>query len=228
MRPNRQGETHALPSTIISILLACVFIHQGIAFGPAAQVKKVATPHLAASLSRPSPILSASNRRQRRPSKQKAIPTVIAYSPNADLGDVQQSPRSKFRRLTGFSFSALRSTLRAATGFSLTTFRATLRAATGISLSGLISGSLRRILDILSPSLRYFMQPFLIVYYAPLLMVRYWLVGPSKQYVEESRKGHEKLIEGWRKAVQAAEKANSDRYWPVHLKGVSCIAKSLE
>ncbi len=45
------------------------------------------------------------------------------------------------------------------------------------------------------------------------------MVGPSKQYVEESRQGHEKLIEGWRKAVQAAEKANSDKYWPVHLNG---------
>ncbi len=50
-------------------------------------------------------------------------------------------------------------------------------------------------------------------------MIRYWMVGPSKQYVEESRQGHEKLIEGWRKAVQAAEKANSDNYWPVHLNG---------
>jgi hypothetical protein len=50
-------------------------------------------------------------------------------------------------------------------------------------------------------------------------MVRYWMVGPSKKYFEESRSGHEKLIEGWRKAVQAAEKAHSDDYWPVHLNG---------
>ncbi len=50
-------------------------------------------------------------------------------------------------------------------------------------------------------------------------MVRYWMVGPSKKYVEESRSGHEKLIEGWRKVVQAAEKAHSNDYWPVHLNG---------
>ena len=54
-------------------------------------------------------------------------------------------------------------------------------------------------------------------------MVRYWMVGPSKQYVEESRKGHEKLIDEWRKAVQAAERANSDEYWPVHLNGEELI-----
>jgi len=147
-------------------------------------------------------------------------PTSISSSFSVNSSDdVQQSPRSKLRQLTGFSLTALRSTLRTVTGFSLTTFRATLRAATGISLSGLISGSLRRILGILSPSLRYFLQPLLVMYYAPLLMIRYWMVGPSKQYVEESRQGHEKLIEGWRKAVQAAEKANSDNYWPVHLNG---------
>ena len=56
------------------------------------------------------------------------------------------------------------------------------------------------------------------MYYVPLLLVRYW-VGPSQKYIEESRKGHEKLVEGWRRAVDAAEKANAGGYWPVHVNG---------
>ena len=54
-----------------------------------------------------------------------------------------------------------------------------------------------------------------------MLMIRYWMVGPSQEYVEESRKGHEKVVEGWRKAVEVAEKANKDGYWPVHVNGKS-------
>ena len=57
------------------------------------------------------------------------------------------------------------------------------------------------------------------MYYVPILIVRYYVVGPSQQYVEDSRKGHEKLVDGWRKAVEAAEKAHADGYWPVHLNG---------
>ena len=73
----------------------------------------------------------------------------------------------------------------------------------------------------MTPGMRYFLQPLLILYYAPMLMIRYWMVGPSQEYVEESRKGHEKVVEGWRKAVEVAEKANKDGYWPVHVNGKS-------
>ena len=111
----------------------------------------------------------------------------ILYSSETSNDNV--SPRSKLRQLTGFSLTAIRSTL---------------RAATGISLSQSISGILRRLLSILSPSLRYFLQPFLIMYYTPLMIIRYWVVGPSDQYVEDSRKSHEKVVDGWRRAVEAA------------------------
>ena len=57
-----------------------------------------------------------------------------------------RSPRSRLRRITGFSLTALRATLRTATGFSLTALRAALRAATGISLSGIASDIVRRAL----------------------------------------------------------------------------------
>lgn len=136
---------------------------------------------------------------------------------NSDDSNTKTTSRSK--QITGFSFTTLRTTLRAATGISLTALRISIRAATGISLSGIISGTNRRMLEILSPSLRYFFQPFLILYYAPLLMVRYWLVGPSRQYVDESWNGHKRIVDGWRKAVEAAEKASADGYRPVHLNG---------
>ena len=44
-------------------------------------------------------------------------------------------------------------------------------------------------------------------------------MGPSRAYVEESRRGHEVVVEGWRKAVEAAEAAQAGGYWPVHLNG---------
>jgi len=146
--------------------------------------------------------------------------SVTDYSSSSSDDDTTKTTsRSKLRQITGFSFTALRTTLRAATGISLTALRISIRAATGISLSGIISSTNRRMLEILSPSLRYFVQPFLIAYYAPLLMIRYWLVGPSRQYVEDSRNGHERIVEGWRKAVEAAERASADGYRPVHLNG---------
>ena len=112
-----------------------------------------------------------------------------------------------------------RSKLRQITGFSLTAFRATIRGITGISLSEVVSNTIRTILGVLRPGFRWVLQPLLIAYYVPILIVRYYLIGPSQKYVEDSRKGHEKLVDGWRKAVEAAEKAHADGYWPVHLNG---------
>jgi len=150
---------------------------------------------------------------EQRPPSSISRPIIISpICSSASSDDGQQSPRSKLRQLTGFSLTALRTTLRAATGFSL---------------SQTISGSLRRILGFFHPGLRYFLQPLLIMYYAPMLLIRYWLVGPSQQYVEESRKGHEKVVDGWRKAVEAAEKANAGGYWPVHLNDDGTITTSL-
>ena len=112
-----------------------------------------------------------------------------------------------------------RSKLRQLTGFSLTAFRATLRGITGVSLSGVISNTIKTILDVFRPGMRWVIQPLLILYYVPILIVRYYLIGPSEQYVNDSRSGHEKLVDGWRKAVEIAEKAHADGYWPVHLNG---------
>ncbi|KAK1739074.1 hypothetical protein QTG54_010390 [Skeletonema marinoi] len=152
-------------------------------------------------------------------------PTGLLVTPPQDSSPIKFST-TKLYSSTAFSLSSsdiendaqsTRSKLRQITGFSLTAFRATVRGITGISLSGVISNTIRRILGILRPGFRWILQPLLIVYYVPILIVRYYVIGPSQQYVEDSRKGHEKLVDGWRKAVEAAEKAHADGYWPVHL-----------
>jgi len=65
------------------------------------------------------------------------------------------------------------------------------------------------------------------MYYAPILAARYYVAGPSRKYVEESRRGHERVVEGWRRAVEAAERANEGGYWPVHLNDDGTIVTSL-
>ena len=49
--------------------------------------------------------------------------------------------------------------------------------------------------------------------------------------MNDSRRGHEKLVDGWRKAVEIAERAHADGYWPVHLNGeilFRCVLKCKE
>ncbi|KAL3811366.1 hypothetical protein ACHAXA_011330 [Cyclostephanos tholiformis] len=148
-------------------------------------------------------------------------------APSRRSPSIVNSIRSTLRHRTGISISALRSTLRAATGFSLTALRSTLRAATGISLSGVVRDVMRVVLECLTPASRYFLQPFLIAYYVPLMIVRYRLVGPTSTYDEDGRRHHEVIVEGWRRAVEAAERANADGYWPVHLNEDGTITTSL-
>ena len=138
------------------------------------------------------------------PTKLYSSTTFSLGSSNIDSNEQPLSTRSKLRQLTGFS---------------LTAFRATLRGITGISLSGILSNTIKSILDIFRPGMRWVIQPLLILYYVPILFVRYYFIGPSEQYVNDSRRGHEKLVDGWRKAVEIAERAHADGYWPVHLNG---------
>ncbi len=166
-----------------------------------------------------------------RQNTDQPTPGLLVTPPLQDRRLVTPTfPTTKFYSSTAFSLSSssdsvendahsTRSKLRQITGFSLTAFRATIRGITGISLSQVISNTIRTILGVLRPGFRWILQPLLIVYYVPILVVRYYLIGPSQQYVEDSRKGHEKLVDGWRKAVEAAEKAHADGYWPVHLNG---------
>jgi hypothetical protein len=97
-----------------------------------------------------------------------------------------------------------------------------MRAATGISLTALylsalaISGiwirqTMRIILGILPSWARYFVQPFLVMYYVPLFILRN-MTAPKRR---EQAQAHDTLVESWKQAVAVAEHSTS--YWPVHL-----------
>ena len=202
-------------SIAVGFILAAACLHGGESFCPSRSSSSLARPQRTSPS--PSPLVAMTWQQQQQ------IHTNIIYQQNRQASD-RSATRPLYNTASSSSSSddeSTRSKLRQLTGFSLTALRATLRAATGISLSQTISGFFRRVLGIMTPGMRYFLQPLLILYYAPMLMIRYWMVGPSQEYVEESRKGHEKVVEGWRKAVEVAEKANKDGYWPVHVNGKS-------
>jgi len=122
------------------------------------------------------------------------------------------------------SFSRMvRNRLRDATGFSFTVFRATLRGITGISLSALYAGALAAsglwirktmsvILSVFPSGFRYFLQPFLVLYYTPLILLKS-LTSPTTR--KRAVVKHETVLEAWKEAVVVAEKTKEDGYWPV-------------
>lgn len=120
--------------------------------------------------------------------------------------------RGKLRQMTGFSMTAFRATLRGITGFSLTALRASLRAATGVS----VTATTKAIVGAFPLWFRYFMQPFLVLYYAPLMIIRSW-VGETKTARADQLAAHKKVVEGWKHAVEVAEASQASGYWPVHV-----------
>lgn len=117
--------------------------------------------------------------------------------------------RNKLRQVTGFSMTAFRATARAATGISLSAIYASTLAATGLWIRYIMS----KILSIFPPGFRYFLQPFLVFYYAPLFILR-GLCGPNRN---AQRRKHERIVEGWKEAVEFAEVTKKGEYWPVHV-----------
>lgn len=125
---------------------------------------------------------------------------------------------------TSVSFPRMvRNRLRAATGFSFTVFRATLRGITGISLTALYAGALaasglwiRKImsvgLGVFPTGFRYFLQPFLVLYYTPLILLK-GLASPTTRKRAVAK--HETVLEAWKEAVVVAEQTERDGYWPV-------------
>lgn len=111
--------------------------------------------------------------------------------------------------MTGFSLTAFRAAWRAATGISLTAIYASTLAATGLWIRNVTA----TLLSIFPAWFRYFLQPFLVLYYAPLFIVR-CLAGPTGR---EARKKHKLVVDGFKQAVDFAEKTEKDGYWPVHL-----------
>ncbi len=118
---------------------------------------------------------------------------------------------------------AVRNRLRKATGFSFTVFRATLRGITGISLSALYAGALAAsglwirktmstVLSAFPSGFRYFLQPFLVMYYTPLILLKS-LTSPTTRKRAVAK--HETVIEAYKEAVVVASKTEEDGYWPV-------------
>lgn len=125
-----------------------------------------------------------------------------------EMEDAQDpTTRTKLRQLTGFSLSAFRASMRAFTGLSLSAIYVATLTATGAWIRQLT----RVVLSIFPPPVRYFLQPFLILYYAPLFIIRNLANNTRKR----ARKTHEEVVDGWRSAVVKAEDTVS--YWPVHV-----------
>lgn len=125
-----------------------------------------------------------------------------------------QENSGKEERLSGpikFSLSTIRSSLRAMTGLSLTATRTALRTMTGVSVTSIV----KAIVGIFKPWMRYFLQPFLIIYYVPLTCMKYF-IGTTKTYRAEQLAAHEKLVEGWKDAIRAAEEKLKDQF-PLHV-----------
>lgn len=64
------------------------------------------------------------------------------------------------------------------------------------------------------PQFRYFLQPFLILYYVPLYMLRTW-TSPKKR--RERSDLYDDIMLDFKRGVQAADKALDDGYWPIQM-----------
>jgi len=128
-----------------------------------------------------------------------------------DKDNDDKDVRSKLRRITGFSLTAFRSTWRAATGVSLTAVYASAIAVSGLWIRQVMS----TVLSITPAWFRYFLQPFLVLYYAPLFIVR-GLTGPTRK---EAKAKHELIVDGWKEAIEHAENKTKNSSWPAHVNG---------
>lgn len=132
------------------------------------------------------------------------------------------SIRKELGKITGISLTALRASLRATTGFSLTALRTTLRTLTGVS----ITGAVKTLVGLLPPWFRYFLQPFLILYYVPLLVLK-GMVGSTSTSKREASEEHDKLVDYWKDAIKLAE-TRSGAKWPLHVRADGTLKYDLD
>jgi hypothetical protein len=95
-------------------------------------------------------------------------PTLFVAISDENHTSHSMAVRDHLRKVFGFSWTALRAAWRTATGISLSALYASTRAATGAWLRE----PTRWVLSLLPSGARYFIQPFLIVYYVPLYLIR--------------------------------------------------------
>ena len=115
--------------------------------------------------------------------------------------------RTRVRRFTGVSLTAVRATARTATGISLTALYASTVAVSGAWMRQ----TMKVILGIFPAWLRYFVQPFLVIYYVPLFLLR--IVSSPNREVQKTK--HEAFVECWKQAVEVADEKST--YWPLHV-----------
>jgi len=116
--------------------------------------------------------------------------------------------RNRLRKVTGFSFTLFRATLRGITGISFTALYASSVAVTGLW----IRKSMSILLGFFPSGFRYFLQPFLVLYYTPLILLR-TVTGPTRKRAVAK---HETVVDVWKEAVLVAEKVvEKDGYSPV-------------
>jgi len=133
-------------------------------------------------------------------------------SRSSDENDISPLPTygGLVGKLTGLSFTAFRKSIRTTTGLSITATRTALRGLTGVS----VTASMKMLFGIFPPWFRYFLQPLFILYYTPLMITKYF-IGATKTSKEEAYATHEKIVEGWKDAIRAAEQAQES--WPLHV-----------
>ena len=131
------------------------------------------------------------------------------------------SIRKKLGKLTGLSITVIRASVRTTTGLSITAIRTSLRTLTGVS----VTGTMKALFGLLPPWGRYFLQPFLIMYYAPLLILK-GLVGSTSSSKKEDRASHEQLVDYWKEAIKMAESRSAT--WPLHVMADGSLQYDLE
>ena len=136
--------------------------------------------------------------------------SLQATSLLSSSSDQPEEPTTKRpgTRLKMFSATAIRSSWRAATGLSLTTLWLTTYAAT----SAWIRSTMTVILRIFPDWFRYFWQPLLILYYAPLFILRN-LTKPGRS---AARQTHLDFVDGFKDAIAKADESTT--YWPIHVR----------
>ena len=68
------------------------------------------------------------------------------------------------------------------------------------------------LLSVFPSGFRYFLQPFLVMYYTPLILLKS-LTSPVTRKRAVAK--HARVLEAWKEAVVVAEKTEKDGYWPV-------------
>jgi len=204
------GGQRAHPGMMLSTCRRCPSYYSAIAPSPSCKTssfKSGSSSHLnrrnRSTASRIVVCSSVSNEASQQPQLQPRNDDNVDKSNNCLLTSV----RCRLRKLTGFSLTAARATMRAATGISLSAVYVSMLAATG----AWIRQSMKLILSAVPAWMRYFVQPFLVLYYAPLFILRS-LTGPTRK---QARHNHDVFLEGWKHAVEVADETTS--YWPIHV-----------